>query len=316
MSNELLPRHIQVRRQYDRNRFARHLLQPELNTRFRDLLINILTLTPEAKVGLLPINDENNVWMEKFIHVLEEMQIRYGPFPAGLAPGLLRSTPIPEFASALAKKAAAAFRNKGIGQGLCLIKYGERFFLEKLLHEGSIRIQPASYFKSPDLNGAIRDDERRLALSFALSPEDVRKIVLNPQEVSEDTPHQRVDAVLESPSDYWIYCVTESIEPRLFIDFKADACVVIRDRQMFLDRLRSATFAAIPNTVHRSKSVEYVDPLLPRGAEIFLPFAKHFSYSYQAEYRLGWFPVSPVAELEHVDISVGNLEDIAELVTL
>jgi hypothetical protein len=44
--------------------------------------------------------------------------------------------------------------------------------------------------------------------------------------------------------------------------------------------------------------------------------AKHFGYSYQAEYRFCWFPIDPVPELAPVDLSIGSLLDLADLITL
>jgi hypothetical protein len=317
MDNEsLLPRHIQARRQYDRHRYARHLSQQELDRRIRDVFLNNLTLTSEAKIGLQPINDQGLIWMEKWIHVLEEMQLRYGPYPNGFTRNILHSEPFPALASALAQKAAEAFKKRTLEPGTVLIKYGKRAYMEALLCGGNLRVQPASYFTREDLNGAIRDDERRLSLSFALTREDLQKIVLNPQDVPEVTPDQRVDFVLQSPADYWIYCVTESVAPRLFVDFEADACVIVRDRRKFANRLRSVASVAFGNAKHQSGSVEYIDPLLPKIAKIFLPFAKHFGYSYQAEYRFCWFPVNPELQLQHVDLVLGSLEDIADLIVL
>jgi hypothetical protein len=110
--------------------------------------------------------------------------------------------------------------------------------------------------------------------------------------------------------------LTESVEPRLFVDFEADACLLVRDRSQFLDRLRKATSTTLGSVRHRAGPVDYIDPLLPKKAEIFLPFAKHFSYFYQSEYRLCWFPVNPVPELRCVDLAIGNLEGIADLITL
>jgi hypothetical protein len=317
MDNEaLLPRHIQMRRQYDRKRYARHLSQPELDRRIRDVFLNLFILTPEAKIGLPPVDDKSAIWMEKWAHVLEEMQLRHGPFPRGFTENIFHSEPFPDFASALAHKAAEALRRRALAPGSTLIKYGKRAHMEKLFREGSLRIQPASYFTGKDLNGAIRDDERRLLLSFALSGEDIRKIVLNPQDVPEATPEQRVDVMFQSLADYWMYCATESVDPRLFVDFEADACVIVRGRQQFAERLQRTTSHALGRVRHQARPIEYIDPLLPKSAEIFLPLAKHFGYSYQAEYRFCWFPVDPAPELRHVDLSIGSLEGIADLIVI
>ena len=48
MYQQLLPRNIAWRRQYDAQRYARHLSQPELNQRIRDILLNLLRVNPEA----------------------------------------------------------------------------------------------------------------------------------------------------------------------------------------------------------------------------------------------------------------------------
>jgi len=315
-SEALLPRHIQMRRQYDRNRYARHLSQTELDRRIRDIVLNLLILTPDAKIGMPPVDDKSAIWLEKWAHVLEEMQLRHGPYPLGFTRNVLHSEPFPNLASDLAQKAAEAFRKRVMAPASVLINYGKRTYMEKLFHEGSLRIQPASYFARTDLNGAIRDDERRLPLSFALSREDIKKIVLNPQDVLEETPDQRVDVVLQSPADYWMYCVTESINPRLFVDFQADACVVVRDRKQFAGRLQRAAAHALDMVRHQAQLIEYIDPLLPKSAKIFLPMAKHFGYSYQLEYRFCWFPANPVPDLNHIDLSIGSLENIADLIAL
>lgn len=316
MDQEVLPpRHIQMRRQYDRHRYARHLSQAELDRRIRDILLNLLVLTQEARVGLPPINDRSAVWMEKWTHVLEEMQLRHGPFPAGFTRNILHSEPFPNLVSALAQKAAESFREKALVPGSVLIKYGQRKYMEELFYQGRLRIQPASYYTRKDLNGAVRDDERRLPLSFALARDDIQKIVLNPQDVPQVIHDHRVDVVFQSPADYWMYCLTESVEPRLFVDFEADTCVIVRNRQQLADRLRRADEILGPARCQVGP-VEYVDPLLPKRAEIFLPMAKHFGYTYQAEYRFCWFPVDPVPELKHVDLTLGSLEEIAHLITL
>jgi hypothetical protein len=317
MDNESLPpRHIQMRRQYDRQRYARHLSQLELDRRIRDIFINLFILTPDAKLGLPPINETSIGWMEKWTHVVEEMQLRHGGFPRGFSKNIFHADPFPNFASALAGKAADAFRKRALATGSVLIKYGKRVHMERLLHEGSMRIQPASYFARTDLNGAVRDDERRLPLSFALSTAEIRKLVLNPQDVPGVTPDQRVDVSFQSPADYWIYCVTESIDPRLFVDFEADACVVIRDRKAFAERLQLGAGRALGRVKSQAQPIQYIDPLLPKTAKMFLPLSKHFGYSYQSEFRFCWFPAEPLSKLPSMDISIGSIEDIADLIVL
>ena len=62
--------------------------------------------------------------------------------------------------------------------------------------------------------------------------------------------------------------------------------------------------------------VVYVDPLLPRTTQIFIPLAKHFRYTYQEEYRFYWVPSQFHKKLEYIDIQIGSIREIAELIVL
>ncbi|MCU1219839.1 MAG: hypothetical protein JWN42_1036 [Candidatus Angelobacter sp.] len=189
--------------------------------------------------------------------------------------------------------------------------------MESLFEIGALRIQPASFFFEKDHIGAVRDDELTLDLSFALSREDIVKLVINPQEVPQNIKEHRFDVKLSSTTDYWLYCVANSIKPRLFVDFNADACVIIRDRQKFTRMLREATADKLPGAAMREGHAIYIDPLLPKSAtDIFIPLCKHFRYTYQHEYRFCWLSSSHAKKLTHVDIEIGSLKDMAELVIL
>ncbi|MHB8527768.1 MAG: hypothetical protein ACYDD2_16710 [Candidatus Acidiferrales bacterium] len=274
--NQFLPRHIAQRRQYDSRRYARHLSQSELNQRIRDVFLNLLRVNPEAKIDIGPITAESSIWMEKWTHVLEEMQLRHGPYPAGFTREILHREPFPDLASDLSRRAAARLSALGLKRGDVFIKFGKRVYMERLLEIGALRIQPASYFALPDHNGAVRDDELTLNFAVALTRDEVVKLVRNPQDVPPNAPEQRVDVKFQFPTDYWLYCVTNSVEPRLFVDFNADSCVIIRDRPRFMRMLREASRLALPGTVMRDEPAVYVDLLFPTAATITVPFMKHF----------------------------------------
>jgi hypothetical protein len=70
--------------------------------------------------------------MEKGTHVLEEMLLRHGPFPAGFTRNILHSEPFPNLVSALGQKAAESFKKKTPDPGSVLIKYGQRRYMEEL----------------------------------------------------------------------------------------------------------------------------------------------------------------------------------------
>jgi hypothetical protein len=316
MNNQLLPRHVAQRRQSDSRRYARHLSQSELNQRIHDIFLNLLRVNQEAKIGIGPITKESSIWMEKWTHVLEEMQLRHGPFPSGFTPEILHSEPFPNFASDLAERAARRLSSIGLKRGDVFIKFGKRTYMERLHESGALRIQPATYFAQTDHNGAVRDDELTLGVSVALSSDDVVKLVRNPQDVPPNAPDQRVDIRFQSSTDYWLYCVTNSVEPRLFVDFNADSCVIVRDRARFTRMLDEATRLQLSGAAMQNDTAVYVDPLLPTSANILVPFMKHFRYAYQDEHRFCWLPPAPIQKLTYVDVQIGGIEEFSDLIAL
>jgi hypothetical protein len=316
MNEKLAPREIVWRRQYTAQRYARHLSQIELNRRIRDIVLNLMYLNVDATIDAGPVTDARAIWTEKWAHMLVEMEFRHGPYPAGFTPEILHSEPFPNFASDLAAKAAKRMSSLGLKQGEVLIKFGTIKNMERLHDKGALRIQPATFFAKTDHNGAVRDDELTIKVSLALSRNDIVKVVRNPQDVPEDAPDQRFDATFKAPTDYWLYCMTMSVESRLFVDFKAESCVIVRNRQKFSQMIREATATALPYaTIHAGPAL-YIDPLLPVTARIFVPFAKPFGYTYQNEYRFCWMPPSPAKTLAHIDLEIGSLKEFSELVVL
>jgi hypothetical protein len=309
-----MPRHEAWRHMYRSNRYCHFLAQVELNQRIRDVFLSMLRLTPEGKVGL-PAMDAHGVrWMELWTHVLEEMKLRFGPHPGGFTKEILHTEPLPDFVGPLAKRAAGALNH--LPKAGAAIKFGKPEHMEALFERGALRVQSASFYRKPSHNGAVRDDELALQVSLSLNREQVIRIVSNPQDVPSDIVTRRVDIRYESKTDYWLYCLTTTAEPRLFVDFEAQACVVIKDPARFRASLRSAVDAVVGTTVFRDGKVAYIDPLLPLSATIDVPMSKHFRYAYQHEYRLAWLPPSPRSDLTHLDIELGSLHDYAELIVV
>lgn len=211
MNDQPLPRYIVWQRQYNNRRYMRHLSQPELNMRIRDIFLNHIRLTEDAKIGVPSINDDFAIWIEKWAHVWEEMRLRHGPFPSGVTREIFHSEPFPDFASELAEKAARKMSSLGLRKGDVFIKFGQRVHMEALHERGALRIQPAHFFSNKAHTGAVRDEELALAMSMALSRDDVVNLVKNPQDVPPNAPDQRADIKITWPTDYWLYCVTSLI---------------------------------------------------------------------------------------------------------
>ena len=62
--------------------------------------------------------------------------------------------------------------------------------------------------------------------------------------------------------------------------------------------------------------VEYYDPLQVGDAEVQVLTWKHFRFAYQHEVRFAWLPPKPETNLEHLDLVLGSLEDICEVVPI
>ncbi|AHY58964.1 hypothetical protein [Stenotrophomonas rhizophila] len=309
--------HEMWRQAYGENRFLRHLSEDELQQRVRDVVLNMITLTPQAKIGLgSPKDPEAQRFMLKWTQVLEEMKLRYGPYPNGFTNGFIREQPLSDFVGELGRKAASVFAALDLDPRNSLVKYGKSEHMAALLSQGNARIQPASFFKASHLNGAVRDDELSLALSIVVSRADLVALVKNPHDVPNNSGDQVLRANHTAEGDYWLYCVTQSVEPRLFCDFEAQACLIIRNKKAFAERLRQAADYQIPSSEYSCGDAMYVDPHQPETARISVPFAKHFRYTYQREYRFAWIPRVPAQALSPVDLTMGALDDIATLVEL
>jgi len=291
------------------------LTQLELNRRFRDLVRNLVVLTPEAKIGLAPLSPHGAEWLELITHALEEFKLTFGPYPAGFSGDVHREEKFPDLAGALAQKAASVLSARGLESQQVFLRFGKPDHMSMLFEEGRLRVQPASEYSKADHNGAVRDDERALHISLYLTRDTIRKVVANPSDVPENIEGQRIYFSFRRPNDFWLYCVSSSIEPRLFVDFDAAACVIIRDREEFRRRLHTAGAAAFTGARGRDGSAVYIDPLRPRSARIDVPMSKHFRYAYQAEHRFVW-ETSSKTQIAYEDLVLGSLRDIAELILL
>src|SRR5262249_11798058 len=98
-------------------------------------------------------------WMELITHALEEFHLTYGAYPAGFSGEVHREEKFPNFAGALAQKAASALSARGLESQQVFLRFGKPDHMTMLFEEGRLRVQPASEYSKPDHNGAVRDDE-------------------------------------------------------------------------------------------------------------------------------------------------------------
>lgn len=290
----------------------RHLSQPEIDERTRDIFANIVTLSERGQISFHGINPEGEYWIVLWTDVLEEMEIRGGGFRSGFMAGT--QMPVPTHPDPPRSK--IALLDKPLPAAPYLVKLGHRVHMERALAEGVIRLSPAASFSDASLNPAIRDDE--LSIGISRLPEDMPADPLR-AEVPLTSPVRGqafLDIKIRALTNYYVHCMAHRYELRLFDDFKYDACLVVREPRLFISRVQEVAAAQLPGWSFAVAPVRYIDPLNhgPALPDVF--FSKHFRYSYQREFRLGWLPPSPMAHLEPLDLRLGALDDICDLIVL
>jgi hypothetical protein len=194
-----------------------------------------------------------------------------------------------------------------------LVKYGKAQFLEPMLKQGRVRISPASYYAEPSLNAAIRDDELEVTLFVGpLGRVGFGKIPGKLAAAASPTLREQIRKRIGT--NYYVYCTSNALLPRLMVDFEADCCVVIHDPDEFNKRISQAVSQYLPNWHMINGLVEYYDPLHANELQVDVLTWKNFRYAYQREVRSAWLPPEPVDRLEPLDLILGPLDDISEIV--
>jgi hypothetical protein len=207
--------------------------------------------------------------------------------------------------------------------GPMLVKFSKRKYMEELLLKGRGRISPASSFMNDSLGYARADNESHI--TGYLDRIDAFRFMV----VDGDTTHPvgsevavpylgSVPIDIRANIEFYIYCLADSLDPRLFDDFEADVCVIIKHAAQFKDRVRGAVTAILPGWRFVSGPVVYFDPFFCPVHQTVPHFWKHFRFGYQEEHRLAWLPPAPDRYLVgqkfgHVYFDVGPLTDIATL---
>jgi hypothetical protein len=293
-----------------------HLKEDDLQQRAKDVFNNLISLDEESKISLPKLSSETEKWMILWKHVLEEFAIRFGSYPSGFTTGFIKNARIPDPRSPLALKAADAVKTTSLPQGDYFFKYGKSKYLKQALNEKRIRIAPASSYDDPSLNPAVRDKE--LELSIYPLPSEVKMKAYNGKtgKYKGDIHPKDLIYTKRSKTNYYVYCLSLSFAPRLFLDFDADACLVIRKPAEFEETILSIFESKMKDWSGVGQRVVYIDPLNCSMADINVFSSKHFRYAYQREYRFIWLPPNPEQILDDIFIEVPNIEEYYYLVNL
>ena len=314
-SGTRMERHMAWRTQYRRRRYLQYLSEDELIQRFKDVMCNQTVLTEDLKIGLHPIGQLGEFWMIMFTHILEECVMRKYKYPAPFAYHV-SDAQIPKYDWPGLSTAVAQINKLALDPGTFLVKFGKAKYLRRSFEMGVIRIMPASFYTDPSLNQAIKDSE--LQIHFFGLPSEVKLEVFDGKTGKPKgrmRPNGNLRYTLEARSDYYVYCLSSAFSIRLFGDFEADSCLIIR-RPDFMVRVAEEFNRAQAGWECIAGNVDYYDPLNVKGSELGVQFSKHFRFAYQQEFRMVWLPPDPRTLLEPVVLEMGSLEDICEFIDL
>lgn len=311
--DRIIPRDDAAAFFYRVRRYLGNATENELDTRLHDIAANLFTFTKDAQVGYAE-DLRRNLWAERLVHLAVEAEVRRRDILQGYRIGdfTFRKENIEKF------QAQPHILTKVIPSNI-YCRYGERQWIEALQKCGSIYIRPASFYAGEGLDNARRDDE--LTFTTYICPHDYDLDFIDPffREIFPD----RCWAIAQQqkPCDHYLYCLSVGFNIRMFADFRADACLIIKDQHEFVKRLAFGVQKTFPGWRIDFGPAMYMDPYsivqrLPNNdTEIF--FVKHFGYMYQGEHRLVVLPPHKFDEpLQAKEIEIGSIEDISDLVCL
>lgn len=297
-----MKRHEWWRKEYRSRPYLEHASNAELNRRHEDIAANHVGLTADGRIGVLPPEEGGAYWGRLYTHVLEEMRDRR------MRPDHRRveNSHLPEGAD---RVAAAALREVEVPDTPYLVKYGHVRHLQPLLDNGEVRVAPATCFADSGLNPAKHDEELRVS-TVALPDE----FEISLPDGSMLDPVGNVDITWSASTNYYVWCLSSVLDPRLFRQFGYDASLLIPDPRVFLERVLEGLSRELPDYTVLVAPVTYVDPMNPPEGEPNVYVSKPFRYAYQKEVRVIAVPPEDREHLNPVHLELGPLQEGAELI--
>lgn len=300
----------------------------ELTQRVQDCINNLAVLTPESKSGFVPIDNQGGYLMQKLTHVLEEHVLRGDGIPGDLANNHALPAPrgprrgnctngIVSWHGVLPKLPSGS-----------IVKYGKLKHLQAALDGDGIRVMPASSYGDASLGPHRYDNECGRPI-YCRPDGGIVKLVGRHDGTKVDPPIEmpvigNMTITNEMLVDYYVWCASSVLAPRLFVDFEADACLIIHDPDAFHKRVAWALGIELRGLRPPLKTLSvqtnpvcYYDPYDPPKDHkmISVPWHKPFQFLYQHEWRLIALLEPPTAgDLPVEWIKPGPLSDIAEIV--
>lgn len=193
-----------------------------------------------------------------------------------------------------------------VSRPLKLYRYSERKWLERSLKFGEFRLRPASDYKHYETDKARHDDE--LVRVFKSPADSVTISVMGTAQIIK--PIGDIVYRSETQTDYLTICFSERWDEYLFNDFpNTDSCLIIHDVEEFCERLYSSVELTLPQWIGIDAPIVY-------GGRSGLGaiFSKPLRFVSQHEWRFAWLSKAAIGQLNPVNIQIGSIVDIAEIV--
>ena len=299
--------------EYTASRYMEHLNEEELVQRLKDIVDNLTVMNRYGGLHLRLPNSDSDYFFMLWCHIRKEYVLRGQGYSFGITMGKI---PLPRATWPGTTRAIEAISQIAQLEGNFLIKYGKRKYLQQTYNDGLIHLFPGTYYDDPSLNPALRD--RELELTVEALPSETQMYLIDEhtgEKKQKLSPIKNIKITYFSKSDYYVYCMSHTYDIKLFHDFDADCCLIIKNPKEFIARLTTKFRDSMLGWTEWHQRVKYIDPLTSRGSpDIF--FSKHFKYTYQKEYRIVWLPPSIVQKLNPVVLALGSLTDYTELFIL
>lgn len=310
----LLKRQEWWQREYYETPYLTFASDQYLEQRFFDHFHNQVRLTAEGKIApRLDFADDGGLIAPLFSHMMAEFNARGRGLPAASEKAWQQ---LNKYFEGGQPTGVRLFH--GLPEKLddVIVKFGKHRHLKPMFEHGNLRLTPAEFYQKAGLAEAMRDLETERwfhdpKFDLVLAGKDYFRINGMTARIEDGF----FKFVVSCPN-YVLWSACNDIDRRLPDDFEADTAVIIRKPDEFASRLTKAVKKAWPTVPTWRGNVKYYDPCSFADMKRRPETIKHFSYLYQREWRFCAFPNEGEMPDEPLNLSIGSLEDIADIVTL
>jgi hypothetical protein len=187
-----------------------------------------------------------------------------------------------------------------------LFRYARCRWNVKSLIAGEFRLVPASEYGELKGDAARQDNELvREGTSPGGNVTVTHVATGKPIRVIGDVTYRH-----EVGTDYYTLCLSSAWDPPLFDEFKgSNSCLVIHNPEEFCERVHFHAEKLLKEGTGIDAAVSYL-----AKSQLGPAFSKHWKFLPQKEWRFAWYPPAQVEKLPVKFISIGNIEQFAEIV--